>query len=149
MFLYFTWGTSIHVSNTRLKCNYCMFSLNFTTILSNTRRQIGHISLIFPWKQTLTFHANCLLRRQFAWNIKGYFLLNKKKMFQNVASWTFYSACSALRTNACIIQDSFLLLYCYICDVFINIIVDKNVVFSSSSSSSSLFYTYDLSRVHF
>ena len=31
-----------------------------------SRRQIDDIFLIFPRKQDLTFHANCLLRRQFA-----------------------------------------------------------------------------------
>ena len=31
-----------------------------------SRRQIDDIFLIFPRKQNLTFHANCLLRRQFA-----------------------------------------------------------------------------------
>ena len=31
-----------------------------------SRRQIDDIFLIFPRKQDMTFHANCLLRRQFA-----------------------------------------------------------------------------------
>ena len=31
-----------------------------------SRRQTDDIFLIFPRKQDLTFHANCLLRRQFA-----------------------------------------------------------------------------------
>ena len=31
-----------------------------------SRQQIEDIFLIFPRKQDLTFHANCLLRRQFA-----------------------------------------------------------------------------------
>ena len=31
-----------------------------------SRRQIDDIFLIFPRKQDITFHANCLLRRQFA-----------------------------------------------------------------------------------
>ena len=39
-----------------------------------SRRQIDDIFLIFPRKQALIFHANCLLRRQFACNIKAYFL---------------------------------------------------------------------------
>ena len=37
-------------------------------------RQIGDIFLIFPSKQYLTFHANCLRWRQFAWNVKSCFL---------------------------------------------------------------------------
>ena len=32
------------------------------------------ISLIFPRKQDMTFHANCLHWRQFAWNVKSCFL---------------------------------------------------------------------------
>ena len=32
----------------------------------------------FLQKIGLTFHANCLLRRQFAWNIKSYFLKKKR-----------------------------------------------------------------------
>ena len=54
-----------------------------------SRWQIDNIFLIFPRKQDLTFHANCLLiprkqdlifhancllRRQFAWNVKSCFL---------------------------------------------------------------------------
>ena len=39
-----------------------------------SKRQIDDIFLIFPSKQDLTFHANCLLRRQFAWNVKSCFL---------------------------------------------------------------------------
>ena len=35
---------------------------------------------IFPRKQDLTFHANCLLRRQFAWNVKSDFLGKIEKM---------------------------------------------------------------------
>ena len=35
--------------------------------------------LIFPRKQDLTVHANCLLRRQFTWNVKSYFLGNIRK----------------------------------------------------------------------
>ena len=38
-----------------------------------SRRQID-IFLIFPRKQDSTFHANCLLRWQFAWNVKSRFL---------------------------------------------------------------------------
>ena len=39
-----------------------------------SRRQTDDIFFIFPRKQDLTFHANCLLRRQFAWNVKFCFL---------------------------------------------------------------------------
>ena len=36
--------------------------------------QTDSIFLIFPSKEVLTFHANCLPRRQFACNVKSYFL---------------------------------------------------------------------------
>ena len=42
-----------------------------------SRRHFEIFFLFFPWKPTLTFHANCLLyilRRQFAWNDKVDFL---------------------------------------------------------------------------
>ena len=42
-----------------------------------------------PRKCTLTFYANCLLRRQFVWNVKSHFL---GKIFQNVFCWNFYPA---------------------------------------------------------
>ena len=41
-----------------------------------SRRQIDDILLIFPRKQDLTFHPNCLLRRPFAWNVKSCFLFS-------------------------------------------------------------------------
>ena len=38
-----------------------------------------NICLIFPRTEALTFQANCLFRRQFAWNVKAYFLGKKNK----------------------------------------------------------------------
>ena len=58
-----------------------------------SRRQNDVIFLIFPRKQDLTFHANCLLRRQFAWNVKSCFLGKIRKIFQNVVCWKFYPEC--------------------------------------------------------
>ena len=55
-----------------------------------SRRHIDDIFLIFPRKQDLTFHANCLLRRQFAWNVKSCSLGKIRKIFQNVVCWKFY-----------------------------------------------------------
>ena len=46
-----------------------------------SRRQVDDMFLIFPRKQDLTFHANCLLRRQFAWNVKSCFLGKLRKIF--------------------------------------------------------------------
>ena len=34
-----------------------------------SRQQVGHFFFIFPSQKDLTFHANCLHRRQFAWNV--------------------------------------------------------------------------------
>ena len=59
-----------------------------------SRRQIDDIFLIFPRKQDLTLHANCLLlRRQLAWNVKSCFLGKVRKIFQNVFCWKFYPEC--------------------------------------------------------
>ena len=58
-----------------------------------SRRQIDDIFLIFPRKQDLTFHANCLLRRKFAWNVISCFLRKIRKIFQNVVCWKFYPEC--------------------------------------------------------
>ena len=41
--------------------------------------------LFFPTKYALTFHANCLPRRQFAWIVKAYFLEKKNCLF--VVCW--------------------------------------------------------------
>ena len=48
-----------------------------------SRRQIGHIFLIFSSKQDLTFYANCLDWKQFAWNVKTGFLRKLKEIFEN------------------------------------------------------------------
>ena len=64
-----------------------------------SRWQIDDIFLIFPRKQDLTFDANCLLRRQFAWNVISCFLGKIRKIFQNVVCWKFYPECLALITN--------------------------------------------------
>ena len=51
------------------------FSVNLYQSLGIfSRWQIDDIFLIFPSKQDSTFYANCLLRRQFAWNVKSCFL---------------------------------------------------------------------------
>ena len=63
-----------------------------------SRRQTDDIFLIFSRKQDLTFQANCLLRRQFAWNVKSCFLGIIRKIFQNVVCWKFYPECKALNS---------------------------------------------------
>ena len=91
-------------------CYSHFFIIHFTTIFSSfifiyelyimlksmltlgklSRRQTDDIFRIFPGKYALTFHANCLLRRQFAWSVKAYFLEKLRKIFQNITCWNFY-----------------------------------------------------------
>ena len=60
------------------------------------------ISLIFFFycSKKIRFDFLCklspLLRRQFALNVKSYFLGKIRKLFQNVICWNFYPACQAL-----------------------------------------------------
>ena len=49
-------------------------ALNFTTLWVNSADDKDYFFLIFPRKLDLTFHANCLQWRQFAWNAKTHFL---------------------------------------------------------------------------
>ena len=62
-----------------------------------SRRQIDDIFLIFPRKQDMTFHANCHLRRQFAWNVISCFLGKIRKIFQNIICWKIYPECLELK----------------------------------------------------
>ena len=54
-----------------------------------SRWQIDDIFLIFPRKQDMTFHANCLLRRQVAWNVISCFLGRIKKHFKMSSAENF------------------------------------------------------------
>ena len=47
-----------------------------------SRWKTDDIVLIFPRKQDLTFHANCLHWRQFAWNVKSCFQEKIHRIFQ-------------------------------------------------------------------
>ena len=59
-------------------------TLTFTTLLPNSADdKLVIVSLIFPRKQGLTFHANCLQWRQFAWPVKTFFLRKIRKIFQS------------------------------------------------------------------
>ena len=60
-----------------------------------SRWQIGDIFLIFP-ENRIWYFTRYLLRRQFAWKIKAYFLWKIRKIFQNVVCWNFYQACCVL-----------------------------------------------------
>ena len=44
-----------------------------------SRQHSNNFFFIFQRKQVLTFHVNCLLGRQFTWNVKTCFLCKKKK----------------------------------------------------------------------
>ena len=76
---------------------WCRLTLNLYHSLGIfSRWQTDDIFLIFPRKQDLTFQANCLLRRQFAWNVKSCFLgkifflffpENRIWHFKQIVSW--------------------------------------------------------------
>ena len=72
----------------------------FTTPSANSAEgKLMTFFLFFPENRPLTFHANCLPRRRFAWNITAYFLKKKRKVFQNVICWNYLPACWALTGN--------------------------------------------------
>ena len=53
---------------------FCMLGKHFS------KRYFEIFFLIFPRKQDLTLHENCLLRRQFAWSVRSYFLGKIRKI---------------------------------------------------------------------
>ena len=65
-----------------------------------SRWQINDIFLIFSRKQDLTFHANCLLRRQNAWSVKSCFL---GKVRENI------SKCHLLKFSSRVLSMNFYL----------------------------------------
>ena len=67
-------------------CLGCLVELTFTTLWTNSA---DDKLIFFPRKKDLTFHANCLHWRQFAWNVKSYFL---RKIRKNI------SKCRLLKT---------------------------------------------------
>ena len=76
--------------------------LTFTTLLAFQHTTNWYSSkLLFSRKQVLTFHANCLHWRQFAWNLKTCFLRRKiRKIFLYVGLCRkFYPECQVLRNN--------------------------------------------------
>ena len=68
----------------------------YHTLGQFSRLQICDIFFFFFPENRLTFHANCLLRRQSAWNAKVYFLWEEKKIYLTVICWTVYRACRTL-----------------------------------------------------
>ena len=88
-----------HYCENYFVCCSCSFSkkiykLTFTTLWAfSADDKMMLFFLFFPRKQDLTFHANCLRRRQFAWNVKSCFLGKIRKIFQNVVCWKFYPEC--------------------------------------------------------
>ena len=80
-----TWNSSWSATLMSWKLWYNKIHFNLYHSLDIfSRRQMNDIFLTFPRKQDLTFHANCLLRRQFAWNAISCFLGKIRKIFQNV-----------------------------------------------------------------
>ena len=71
------WGASYQypqcIRRYQIKIETCFLFNLYHSLGIFSRRQNDVIFLIFPRKQDLTFHANCLLRRQFAWNVKSFF----------------------------------------------------------------------------
>ena len=61
-------------------------SLTFTMLRANSTDNNLMIFFFFR-KHDLTLHANCLLRRQFAWNVKPCFLEQIRRIFQNIVCW--------------------------------------------------------------
>ena len=53
--------------------------------------------LVILFTKTSEFDISCILspnpRRQYAWNVKSYFLWKISAIFQNALSWNFYTAC--------------------------------------------------------
>ena len=58
-------------------------------------------------KQGLTFHANCLLRRQFAWNVKACFWGKIRKNIPISRLLKFYPAWQVLRRRVMMILEPF------------------------------------------
>ena len=79
-----TWITHWQTLQTLINRSLPLFGLIFT------RWHTGNIFHIFPRKQDLTIHANCLQWRQFAWNVRSGFLGKIRKKSQNVICWNFY-----------------------------------------------------------
>ena len=64
------------LSETILSISHRMFCLTFITLWANSADDKW---IIFSHEIGFDIHANCPLRRQFAWNFKSYFLGRKKK----------------------------------------------------------------------
>ena len=91
LYLIFTtlWTTSVIQQTT----NWWFFLCPETGLDISCKLSPDIFFLIFPIKQDLTFHANCLQWRQFAWNVKSCFLGKIRKIFQYVVCWKFYPEC--------------------------------------------------------
>ena len=82
-----------HLQNLIMTDNICVSAIKDPITLCKLLTNSTDNKSIFYFlqkKQELTFHANCLLRRQFAWNVKfcSFFSGKRKKIFQDV-SWNF------------------------------------------------------------
>ena len=64
--------------------------LTFTTLRANSADNKLMIFFLFFPENRMTFHANYLHWRQFAWNVKFRFLGKRRKIFQYIVCWKFY-----------------------------------------------------------
>ena len=90
-----------------LKVNVSCFHLclTFTTLLANSADdKLMILFLIFPTQQDLTFHANCLHWRQFAWNVKPVFW--KNIYFKMMSAENFLSRVVSINSTFAWIQVS-------------------------------------------
>ena len=75
----------------------CLLLLTLTMLWGNSADVTGDIFLIFFLENRIWHHANCLLRRQFAWSVKSYFLgKNTKNTSKCHLLIFFYPACKVL-----------------------------------------------------
>ena len=72
-----------------------------------TNYKIHNVLMYFFRKQVLTFVANCLLRRQFATNVKTYLLKKQmRKCINTLSAYFVYSVCKLKKQQNCCIEPS-------------------------------------------
>ena len=82
-----------------MKCDVIAQVRHYHSMGKFSRQKISlfFFFFFFPQKKhDLTFYANFLLLRQFAWNVKAYFLEKIRKILQNIVCWSLYAACWTL-----------------------------------------------------
>ena len=92
---------NVFLKNWYLKLSVCLSLGQFS------RWQISDIFFIFPRKQDLQFHTNCLQWRKFAWNVKYCFLGKIRKIFQYVVYWKFLPRELSVKNLTCFSSSDF------------------------------------------